>query len=337
MRVFKYLFFALLFLVVAFFAYGFFFLEDKVQVSRSIKIDRPAKMVFKAVNSMHTFNQWSPWSKLDPAAKYQFEGPESGVGSKMSWQGNEEVGSGSQAIIESKPNEMVKAELYFDGQGDDPSWTTYQIKDLGDSAEISWVFDADFNGNIMGRYFGMMMDGMLGPQYEIGLKNLKAVVEAKPVYDFSNFSIEEVTAQNVLYVSTSGNTNEDLSSVIGDAYSQITTFMNANGIDFAGMPMTITRSWEDSLWEFDAAIPVTIDAIEGETGEIQLGQTYAGKVVKYIQVGPYDQGEASYALLDAYIEENELTRSGMPWEVYANDPTEVSEAEILTHIFQPIK
>jgi effector-binding domain-containing protein len=255
----------------------------------------------------------------------------------MSWQGNDAVGSGNQTIIESKPNTMVKAELYFAGQGDDPSWATYQIKDLGDSVEISWTLDSDFKGNILSRYFGMMLDGMLGPVYEEGLQNLKAVVEAQTVYDFSNFSIENVSAQNVLYVSTSGNTNEDLSSVIGDAYGQITTFMNANGIEFAGMPMTITRSWEDSMWEFDAAIPVTIDAIEGETGDIQLGQTYAGKVVKYIQVGPYDQGEASYALLDAYLAENELERNGMPWEVYANDPTTVSEAEILTHIYQPIK
>ncbi len=68
-----------------------------------------------------------------------------------------------------------------------------------------------------------------------------------------------------------------------------------------------------------------------------MGQTYAGKAVKYVQVGSYDQGEASYALLDAYIEENELQRTGNPWEVYVNDPASVSEAEILTHIYQPIR
>ncbi len=337
MRVFKYLFFALLFLVIVFFAYGFFFLEDKVQVSRSIKIDRPAKMVFKAVNSMHTFNAWSPWAKLDPDAKYEFSGPVNGVGSKMSWSGNEEVGSGRQEIIESNPYESVKLELYFDGQGDDPSWATHQIKDMGDSSEITWVFDADFKGNIMGRYFGMMMDGMLGPQYESGLRNLKALVEAQPVYDFSGFSIENVTAQNVLYVSASGNTNEDLSGVLAAAYGQVTTFMLTNNIDFAGQPMAITRSWENSVWEFDAAIPVAIESIEGETGDIQLGQTYAGNAVKYVQKGSYDQGEASYALMDAYIKEHELEVNGPPWEVYVNDPASVPESEVLTHIYYPIK
>ncbi len=337
MRVFKYLFFALLFLVIAFFVYGFFFLEDKVQVSRSITIDRPANKVFQAINSMHHFNQWSPWAQLDPNAKYTFTGPEYGVGSTMSWQGNEEVGSGKQTIIESKPNSMVKAELFFDGQGEDPSWTTYQIKDLGDATEVSWIFDADFNGNIMGRYFGMMMDGMLGPQYEAGLLKLKNWVEAQPVYDFSGFSTEQVKAQNVLYVSTSGNSNEDLGLVIGEAYSKITEFMGANGITFGGKPLAITRSYENNVWQFDAAIPVDLSSIEGETGDIQLGQTYAGKAIKYVQKGSYSQGEASYALMDAYIEEHGFQRNGNPWEVYANDPATVTEAEILTYIYQPIK
>lgn len=337
MRVFKYLFFALLFLVVAFFAYGFFFLEDKVQVSRSITIDRPAKMVFKVVNSMHRFNEWSPWADVDPNATYKYEGPAKGVNSMMSWTGNEEVGTGKQTIIESVPYEMVKAELYFDGQGDDPAWATYQLKDLGDSTEISWIFDADFNGNILGRYFGMMMDGMLGPQYEKGLQRLKLLVEAQTVYDFSHFSVEDVEAQNVLYVTTSGSLDEDISTVIATAYGQITNFMMTNGIEFAGMPMTITHSLVDRQWEFDAAIPVSIDSIEGETGDIQLGQTYAGKAVKYIQMGPYDQGNVTTDLINAYLEEHELEATGKMWDVYANDPTTVSEAEIMTIIYQPIK
>lgn len=337
MRVFKYLFFALLFLVIVFFAYGFFFLDDKVQVTRSVTIDRPAKKVFKVINSMRHLNQWSPWSQFDPDTKYKYSGPDFGIDSKMTWNGNVNMGSGRQTITESIPNQMVKAELYFDGQGDDPSWTTYFIKETSDSTEVTRLFEADFKGNIIRRYYGMMIDDMLGTQFEMDLEKLKALVEANPVYDFTGFSIEDVEAQNVLYVSASGNTNDDMSIIMRDAYAKVTDFMVENGIDFGGKPMAITRSWENNVWEFDAAIPVDVSSLEGETGEIQLGQTYAGKAVKYVQVGSYDQGEASYALLDAYIEENELQRTGNPWEVYANDPASVAEAEILTHIYQPIR
>ncbi len=245
MRVFKYLFFALLFLVVAFFAYGFFFLEDKMQVSRSITIDRPAKMVFRVVNSMHRFNEWSPWVAYDLEAIYTYEGPDKGVGSKMAWSGNDKVGKGRQEIIESKPNEKIKTKLFFDGQGDDPSWITYQVTDKGDSSELSWTMDTDFKGKILGRYFGMMLDGMVGPEYEKGLSNLKLLVEAQTVYDFSHFSVEDVEAQNVLYVTTSGSLDEDISTFIATAYGQITNSMMISGIEFAGLPMTITHSLVD--------------------------------------------------------------------------------------------
>ena len=337
MKVLKYIFLSLLIIVVLLFAYGYFFLPDKVQVSRSITIDRPAKMVFKSVNSMHHFNEWSPWAKLDPNANYQFSGPEYGVGSHMAWQGNDEVGSGQQTIIESTPHELVKAELYFDGQGDDPAWASYVIKDLGDSSEISWVFDVDFEGSVMGRYFGMMMDRMLGPSYEEGLSNLKSLVESKPVYDFSNFSIETVPAQTILYISTKGRSDQDISAILAEAYTTITDYIQQHDIQFAGMPLAITRNWTADSWVFDAAIPVDVSTIEGETGDIKLGQTYAGKVVKYVQVGPYEQAELSYPLIEAYLTEHELQKNGNPWEVYANDPTTVSEDAIITHIYHPIQ
>lgn len=338
MKVFKYLFFALLFLLAAFFAYGFFVLEDKIQVKRSIEINRPAKMVFKAVNSMHHFNQWSPWSELDPNATYQFTGPETGVGSKMAWQGNQEVGTGTQEIIESKPFEQIKTELYFDGQGDDPSWSSIVITEQGENVKVDWIFDADFKGNVLGRYFGMMMDDMLGPQYEKGLSKLKTLVESQEVYDFSSITIEEVTAQTILYVSSEGNMNEDLSPVIGAAYGQVMAFMGANNIEQAGSPLTINRSWGDGKWEFDAGIPVMIDGIEStEDNPVKLGSTYAGKAVKLVQVGPYDQAAASYELIDAYMADQGLEKNGDSWEVYANDPGNVTEAEYLTHIYQPIK
>ncbi len=338
MKVFKYLFFALLFLLVVFFAYGYFVLEDKVQVKRSISIDRPAKMVYKNINSMHTFNQWSPWVEEDPNAKYEYAGPETGVGSKMAWQGNQKVGAGSQEIIEVVENQMVKTELYFDGQGDDPSWATLAITDQGDSVTIDWIYNTDFKGNVLGRYFGMMMDDMLGPQYEKGLKKLKSLVEAQKVYDFSMISVEDVPAQTILYVSAEANTNQDVSPVLAQAYGQIMQILADNQLEQAGMPLAITRSWDAGNWVFDAAIPVDVDGIElPQDSAVKLGSTQAGKVVKYIQKGNYDQAEVSYETIDAYLKDQNLEKNGDSWEVYANDPSTVATEDIETHIFHPVK
>jgi len=40
--------------------------------------------------------------------------------------------------------------------------------------------ETDIGGNPVGRYVGLMMDGMIGPSYEQGLSDLKAILESAP-------------------------------------------------------------------------------------------------------------------------------------------------------------
>src|SRR4030095_6948838 len=64
------------------------------------RIERPATMaapapdVFAQVNDFHNWEAWSPWAKLDPAAKNSFAGPRAGNGAAFAWSGNSQVGEG---------------------------------------------------------------------------------------------------------------------------------------------------------------------------------------------------------------------------------------------------
>ena len=69
--------------------------------------------VFAQVNDFHKWDAWSPWAKLDPAAKVGFEGPEAGQGAVMNWAGNDEVGEGKMTIVESRPSDLVKIKVDF--------------------------------------------------------------------------------------------------------------------------------------------------------------------------------------------------------------------------------
>ena len=96
----------------------------------------------------------------------------------MAWTSElREVGSGLQEIIESDYPRHVKTKLYF-GDDPNPGYATYTLEKLGpNQTKLTWSFDADFGNNIIGRYFGLMMDGMLGPDYEKGLAKLKSTLE----------------------------------------------------------------------------------------------------------------------------------------------------------------
>lgn len=155
-----------------------FILPQQRHVERSITISAMKDTVFNQVNNLQNFNNWSPWSDIDPKTSYSFTGPQSGVGATMAWDSQmEEVGSGTYKIIESNYPNLVKFEMKF-GQEQMLAFSSFTLEEVGvEQTRVTWSFDIDFGNNLIGRYFGLMMDGAVGPQYEKGLDNLKDVVE----------------------------------------------------------------------------------------------------------------------------------------------------------------
>ena len=86
---------------------------SQFRVARRATMSAPASAVYAQVNDFHNWEAWSPWAKLDPAAKNSFEGPSAGIGAIFRWAGNSEVGEGSMTITESRPSEVILIKLEF--------------------------------------------------------------------------------------------------------------------------------------------------------------------------------------------------------------------------------
>lgn len=156
-----------------------FLLPQKVHVERSVDIRATPDQVFAMVNSFQRFNEWSPWFEKDPNAKYTFEGPSAGVGAKMSWASeNRSVGNGSQEIVASEPPGLVRVRLTFADQA--PSEASFRLVESANGTAVTWALDSDLGMNPVGRYFGLLLDRMVGGDYEKGLAKLKSVLEAPP-------------------------------------------------------------------------------------------------------------------------------------------------------------
>jgi len=56
-------------LLVAAFATVVWFQPDDYRLTRSTVIAAPAATIFQHVNDLRQWEDWSPWAKLDPAAK----------------------------------------------------------------------------------------------------------------------------------------------------------------------------------------------------------------------------------------------------------------------------
>ncbi len=150
---------------------------DHFQVSRSASIKASAEAVFAHVNNFHQWEAWSPWVKIDPQAKTIYRGPEQGAGAAFFWDGNQNVGTGSMTIIESRPSEYIKILLNFEKPFAGKNDVEFTFKPQGDVTLVTWSMSGknDFMGKAMSLIFNC--DKMIGDQYDKGLAQLKAVVE----------------------------------------------------------------------------------------------------------------------------------------------------------------
>ena len=323
-----------------------FVLPSSAHVERSITIERPASEVFAVLNSYRRFNEWSPWAGKDPNAVYTVSGPMSGVGAKQSWQGDPKtVGSGSQEIVESKPNEAVATTLDFGEMG--KANARFLLAPAGKGTKVTWTLDTQaplaFDGKILwnaiGRYMGLFMDRMVGPDYEAGLAKLKKLVETFPDVDISGVNGEAVklAPRKIYFISANSGTDaESAKAVLSVAYGKLGKYLQDVRIQMAGPPLTITTSWDQSGWKFDAGVPV--ERNDAPTREdIQAGSTYAGNAVQFVHVGPYDRIVDTLMKSYAWLAVQGYKPKDRLIEDYISDPGNTPAEQLQTRLTIPVE
>jgi effector-binding domain-containing protein/uncharacterized protein YndB with AHSA1/START domain len=316
-------------------------LPRNARLERSTVIEAPAATVFTLLNSYKRFNEWSPWADLDPNTKYAYEGPTTGVGAKMSWEGDpKKVGAGSQEIVESRPFELVRNKLNFGPQGEADA--AFTLAPEGGGTRLTWGFETDLGMNPVSRYMGLAFDSMLGPHYEKGLAALKKLAESLPKADFSDLQVEviEVSPAPVAYVSaTCGKEEQEIAKTIGDSYAQVALFLTKNRLKQVSPPLTINTKWDDTGYGFDAAIPIDrMPDKEIPSGSpVQVKQTYGGKALKVVHKGAYRGMPQTYEKLMAYSAAHGYEKADHPWDEYVSDPGNTPEPDLITNVYLPVK
>jgi len=148
------------------------------RVERTSTIAAPPADVFAQVNDFHKWEAWSPWAKLDPAAKVAFEGPEAGQGAVMTWAGNDKVGEGKMTLTESRPSDLVKINVDFVKPFEGSIISEFTFKPEGDQTAVTWAMSG--HHNFFEKALCLVMNGtkMIGDDMEKGLAQLKSVMES---------------------------------------------------------------------------------------------------------------------------------------------------------------
>lgn len=322
-----------------------FFAPTSAHFEREISINAPARVVFAEVSNMKTFNEWSPWYKMDPDAEYQWEGPSLGVGAKQIWYSNDQyVGNGYMMVSEAIPNEFVALEMGFDNngnrdftdEGEEKPQAAFVMSENGDNTLVKWTFDIT---GVSGtdKFMNWALPMFLGPAYEQGLADLKTRIENGPSF---SVEIDPVETESMPYLGVNASSSSDpdmIGKVMGDSYEKVTRYMSSNGIEMSGFPICIILGYDETSTEMICAIP-TSELIESSSEEVVGGMTHEGLVLKTIHKGDYALMENTYNELVTYTEYYNLEYNGNPWEVYVTDPASVTDTtQWITEIYFPVK
>ncbi|MFV2061009.1 MAG: SRPBCC family protein [Gammaproteobacteria bacterium] len=152
------------------------FLPKDFSVRRSISINASNELIHNFVGNLDNWEQWTTW-KLDDPSMLIFKGSKSqGVGASQSWKGDS--GEGKLEITESSAEKGIVYDLYFDG-GDQKSVSSMLYSKDGDNTLVTWSMSGSMEIPVLGGYFVMMIDSMIGQMFDRGLKRLKTVSEKK--------------------------------------------------------------------------------------------------------------------------------------------------------------
>ena len=309
------------------------------RVEVSALVDAPPATVFALVNDFRRVDLWSPRTATDPNARVLFSGPNRGVGATVTWDGAI-AGSGTQTIVESRPHEHVATMINPGEPGEARTWFDIGAED--GETRVTWGFAHDHGLNLVGRYFALLLAGVVKREFESGIAALKDLAESLPRTDFGDLDVEHlvVEPQQIAYLPTTSLPEPAaISEAMGKAYFEVLTFIDARGLTEAGPPMSVVRGFAGSQLRFDAAIPVR--GVNEETARdgaaVKLGHTYSGPAIRVRHVGSYRQLGSTHRKIAAYLAALGLERSGDPWETYISDPTRVPEAELLTDVYYPVR
>jgi hypothetical protein len=94
--------------------------------------------------------------------------------------GNNEVGEGRMTIIDSRPSDLIRIKLEFFKPFANTCTAEFTFQPQGNQTAVTWAMEGDKNLMAKAFHLFMNMDKMIGGQFEKGLADMKAIVEAAP-------------------------------------------------------------------------------------------------------------------------------------------------------------
>lgn len=154
---------------------GGLLLSPKFTVSRTLTINAAPEKIYALIADPRGWALWSAWNRRDPAMAIEYSGPASGAGAVWAWKSKSQ-GDGRMTFTSAEAPKRLGYELFFPDFGT-TSTGDFRLDANGGATQVTWTMNGDMGRNPVYRWMGLFMDKMVGPDFDAGLANLKALAE----------------------------------------------------------------------------------------------------------------------------------------------------------------
>jgi effector-binding domain-containing protein len=149
---------------------------------------------------------------------------------------------------------------------------------------------------------------------------------------------EEVTLSPKTIIYMNGNATWDSAfETLIDAFKQLNTYLDRQGLKAAGPAMTIYTSTDDTGFSFQAAVPLAEEPANPPHGDLAVGKSPGGPALKFVHHGSYDSMDSTYEAITNYLDEKRLEAKDLFVEEYATDPVTTPEDQLVITVYVPVK
>lgn len=220
------------------------FLPAAYHLERSTKIVAPKEKVYSLVSDFNYRSTWDPWLEMDSTVQLEVLGNPGEVGTGYKWNSTL-LGTGSLRITELKPNDMIISDLEFKSPRKDHANVTWIFYSKTDTTHVTWALEGKLKYPV-GRFMGLFMDKMMGPDLENGLSNLKNICEQMFQHPDAprtgTIREKEMDARMVLVVPGKCRISEP-GQVLSSCYQEVTSYIGNLDVAMNGAPLA-SYPWE---------------------------------------------------------------------------------------------
>jgi effector-binding domain-containing protein/uncharacterized membrane protein len=342
-------------IIAVLYGVGYFLLPVRLEVTRSVQIERPASSVHALLDNLRTFNEWSPWFAADPQAEYVTVGDE-GIGQRATWRSRvSTVGRGTHQITQSIENQRIESVIEFADRGS--ANLLWEITPETAGVNLTWTMSSTCTPSpwrVPCRYINLIARTVIEQDLAMGLERFKVLAEQLPDADFAKLSPEFVRAEPVQFAFVENDVRREDRGHDGDAraeavkdavYAQrvataieeslaaVRAALEAAGAPPAGPPVIVTVASGRNQLEFQVGYPYS-GAGPAADPRVATGRTPSGKAMKVVHVGPAQTLSSTYQLIDAYLRAHRMQAAGGSWEVHTRRDGDPMEQRI--EIFVPL-